>query len=111
MKKGYSVKKGVLASRGKYILITDADYAYPKSQLTRFIKTIEKGYDLAIGCRVLDESTYTLHPSFFRYVYTRHIMSRIFNSIVQTFIIKEILDTQCDFKCFRNEVAKNIFKK
>jgi len=110
MKKGYSVKRGVLASKGKYILITDADYAYPISQLPRFIKTLEEGYDIAIGCRVLKDSTYTMHPSLFPYVYIRHLISRLFNLIVRTFIVN-ILDTQCGFKCFKGEVAKNIFNK
>lgn len=110
MRKGYSVKKGILASRGKYILVTDADYAYPISQLPRFIKTLDEGYDLAIGCRVLKESTYTMHPSFFPYVYSRHLISRTFNLIVRMFLVN-ILDTQCGFKCFKSEVAKDIFKK
>jgi dolichyl-phosphate beta-glucosyltransferase len=40
--------------------------------------------------------------------FMREFMGRLFNLMVQLFILRGITDTQCGFKLFKAEVAKNI---
>ena len=41
----------------------------------------------------------------------RILIGRLGNLLIQLLLVKKIKDTQCGFKLFKNEVAKNIFKK
>jgi dolichyl-phosphate beta-glucosyltransferase len=109
--KGYSVTRGMLAARGRYRVFTDVDLAYPLDQVHRIVGELEAGHDVAIACRVLPESRYLMSPSFFHYLYTRHLMSRGFNKVVQTFLLPGILDTQAGLKGFTAEAAKLCFSR
>ncbi len=43
--------------------------------------------------------------------YIRHMMGRVFNFLVQLIALPGINDTQCGFKMFTHEAAKEIFKR
>jgi len=107
--KGYSVARGMLAARGRHRVFTDVDLAYPLDQVHRIVGDLVSGADVAIACRVLPESRYLMSPSFFHYLYTRHLMSRAFNSLVQIFLLPGILDTQAGLKGFTAEAARLCF--
>lgn len=109
--KGASVARGMLAARGRYRVFTDADLAFPLSEVNKILRNLEAGADVAIACRVLPESRYLMSPSFFHYLYTRHLMSRAFNKVVQTFLLPGILDTQAGLKGFTAEAAKLCFER
>ena len=109
--KGYSVTRGMLAARGRYRVFTDVDLAYPLDQVHRIVDELVNGADVAIACRVLPESRYLMSPSFFHYLYTRHLMSRAFNRVVQTFLLPGILDTQAGLKGFTAESAELCFSR
>src|SRR5438132_805892 len=49
--KGNAVRTGVMAARGDYILIDDADGASPIHELDRLHAQIENGADICIGSR------------------------------------------------------------
>jgi len=107
--KGYSVARGMLAARGRHRVFTDVDLAYPLDQVHRIVDELARGADVAIACRVLPESRYLMSPSFFHYLYTRHVMSRAFNRIVQAFLLPGILDTQAGLKGFTAAAAELCF--
>jgi dolichyl-phosphate beta-glucosyltransferase len=107
--KGYSVTRGMLAARGRHRVFTDMDLAYPLDQVHRIIADLASGADVAIACRVLPESRYLMSPSFFHYLYTRHLMSRAFNRLVQIFLLPGILDTQAGLKGFTADAARLCF--
>ncbi len=109
--KGFSVTRGMLAARGRHRVFTDVDLAYPLDQVERIVTELRAGHDIAIACRVLPESRYLMSPSFFHYLYTRHVMSRAFNKVVQTFLLPGILDTQAGLKGFTAEAAKLCFSR
>ena len=109
--KGYSVTRGMLAARGRYRVFTDVDLAYPLDQVQRIVGELASGADVAIACRVLPESRYLMSPSFFHYLYTRHLMSRAFNRVVQTFLLPGILDTQAGLKGFTAVAAELCFRR
>ena len=81
--KGFSVTRGMLAAGGAYRVFTDADLAFPLAEVNRILCDLEAGADVAIACRVLPESRYLMSPSYFHYLYTRHVMSRAFNLMVR----------------------------
>ncbi|MFZ3070125.1 MAG: glycosyltransferase family 2 protein, partial [Anaerolineaceae bacterium] len=39
----------------------------------------------------------------------RHLVGRVFNSLVRWVVLPGLQDTQCGFKCFRAEAAERIF--
>lgn len=109
--KGFSVTRGMLAARGRHRVFTDVDLAYPLDQIDRIVAELEAGADIAIACRVLPGSRYLMSPSFFHYLYTRHLMSRAFNKVVQTFLLPGILDTQAGLKGFTANAATLCFSR
>ncbi|MDE2058806.1 MAG: glycosyltransferase, partial [candidate division NC10 bacterium] len=87
MGKGYSIKKGVLEAKGRFILYTDADLAYPIEGIEAFLLPLwMKSHDVIVGSRVHAASLFYLHPRYFRYVYKRHLMSRFFNWVVRAIL-------------------------
>jgi hypothetical protein len=101
----------MLAARGRHRVFTDVDLAYPLDQVQRIVAELQGGHDIAIACRVLPESRYLMSPSFFHYLYTRHLMSRAFNKVVQAFLLPGILDTQAGLKGFTAEAARLCFTR
>jgi dolichyl-phosphate beta-glucosyltransferase len=109
--KGFSVRRGMSEGRGKYVLFMDIDLAYRLEDVDRIVHALEEGSDLAIACRTLPESVYIISPSFFHYLYTRHLMSRLFNFFVRLWLGLATRDTQAGLKGFRREAARKIFSR
>ena len=109
--KGHAVTRGMRAAVGNYRVFTDADLAYPASEVGKILADLEGGADVAIACRVLAESRYLMSPTFFSYLYTRHVMSRAFNALVRLTLIPRVLDTQAGLKGFTAHAAEIIFPR
>ena len=109
--KGFSVARGMAVARGACRVFTDADLAYPVAEIAKIVRDLEAGSDVAIACRVLPESRYLMSPSFFHYLYTRHVMSRVFNRVVRTALLPGILDTQAGLKGFTAPAAELVFPR
>ena len=109
--KGAGVARGMLAARGDFRVFTDADLAYPPPEIGKIVADLEAGADVAIACRVLPESRYLMSPSFFHYLYTRHVMSRVFNLMVRIVLLRDVLDTQAGLKGFTADAADTIFPR
>lgn len=102
--KGRAVKEGVLAARGRIILFSDADLSTPIAMLDRLLERIEAGADVAIGSRALAGSDVRIHQP-----RLRESLGKLFNAAVRRLIIPGIRDTQCGFKAFRREAARELF--
>jgi dolichyl-phosphate beta-glucosyltransferase len=109
--KGNAVTRGMRAAVGTFRVFTDADLAYPATEVGKILAELESGADVAIACRVLAESRYLMSPSFFSYLYTRHVMSRVFNAIVRWTLIPRVLDTQAGLKGFTAHAAEIVFPR
>jgi len=109
--KGFSVARGMLAASGALRVFTDADLAYPAEDIESIVDALEKGSDVAIACRVLPESRYVMSPTFFPYLFTRHAMSRAYNSVVRRLLRITVLDSQAGLKGFTREAARTIFPR
>lgn len=111
MGKGYSVSRGMRAARGAYRVFTDADLAYPTTEIDKILDALRAGADVAVACRVLPDSRYLMSPSFFSYLYTRHVMSRLFNALVRWTLIPHVRDTQAGLKGFTAAAAELVFPR
>lgn len=101
--KGLAVKLGMLAGRGKYLFICDADLSMPIEEVARFLPPQLEGYDVAIASREVEGARRYGEPAY------RHLMGRAFNFLVRLLAVPGFQDTQCGFKCFRRAVARDIF--
>ena len=101
--KGAAIRTGVLASTGDPVLVSDTDLSTP---LTEWVKLAERlpTRPIAIGSRALDEDLVRRRQPFYR-----QFMGKIFNGFVRTLAVHGIHDTQCGFKLFRGDVARDLF--
>lgn len=102
--KGLAVQRGMLAAQGQYRFICDADLSMPIEEVDRFIPPLLEEVDIAIASRELEDSVRFDEPAY------RHLIGRAFNTLVRLLAIPDIQDTQCGFKCFRAEVAEDLFR-
>lgn len=107
--KGAAVRTGMLGARGRFRLFMDADLAYPPADIGVVLERLQGGADVAISSRVHPESRYILRPSFFRYLYTRHLSGRFFNWLVRILLLPGISDTQAGLKGFTARAAEALF--
>lgn len=101
--KGAAVRTGMLAAQGNYRFICDADLSMPIEQVDRFLPPNLTDYDIAIASREVRGAVRYNEP------WHRHVMGRVFNTIVRLLAVPGLQDTQCGFKMFRGEVAEKLF--
>lgn len=102
--KGYSVRRGMLASRGDFALFSDADLSTPIYELERLLEGAQRGYDVTIGSRALRNSKIEVHQPFYR-----ELMGKAFNLILRSLGLSHFRDTQCGFKLFTRRAIDMIF--
>jgi dolichyl-phosphate beta-glucosyltransferase len=93
----------MIAGRGKYLFMCDADLSMPIGEVSKFLPPCLDGYDVAIASREGPGARRSGEPPY------RHFMGRIFNTTVRVLAIPQFQDTQCGFKSFRREVARDVF--
>jgi dolichyl-phosphate beta-glucosyltransferase len=103
--KGAAVQRGMLAARGEYRFMCDADLSMPVEEIIKFLPPNLQNFDIAIGSREAKGAVRYNEPSY------RHWGGRGINFLIQTLILPGLNDTQCGFKCFRAEVVEDIFKR
>lgn len=103
--KGNAVRRGMLAARGEYRFICDADLSMPIEDLPKFLPPALNDFDIAIGSREAKGSIRYNEPSY------RHIGGRAINFAIRSLILPGLNDTQCGFKCFRAATTENLFRK
>src|SRR4029450_10931264 len=100
MGKGYSIRNGILNSRGKYIIFTDVDMTYSMGNLLSVLERLESGAPLVVGNRRLPESVYVVNNALVKYVYRRHRGGMAFNKLVRLLFGLTTRDTQSGLKGF-----------
>ncbi|MGE0704704.1 MAG: dolichyl-phosphate beta-glucosyltransferase [Vicinamibacterales bacterium] len=101
--KGGAVKAGLMAARGDYRFICDADLSMPVEELRRFLPPVAPEFDVAIGSREGKLARRVGEPAY------RHAMGRLFNHLVQRLALPGIEDSQCGFKMFTADAVDAIF--
>jgi len=102
--KGAAVRTGVLAALGRLVLFADADGATPIEEERRLAEAIAHGADVAVGSRLL------AGPGVRRTrAWARGLAGRWFAAVARRVLGLSIRDTQCGFKMFRAEAARQLF--
>ncbi|MDB5075272.1 MAG: putative glycosyltransferase [Chloroflexi bacterium] len=103
--KGSAVRGGMLAATLPYVMLCDADLSMPVEELDLFVEVLDSGCQIAVGSRELPDSKRYHEPA------RRHVMGRVFNLVVKLLLAIGMNDTQCGFKAFRREVARDLFSR
>ena len=98
------MRRGVEESRGRRVLLCDADLSTPIEELVSLESRLADGADLAIGSRGLDDSAVRRHQPLYR-----ELMGKTFNRIIRCLGIRGVRDTQCGFKLLDGDVARRLF--
>ncbi len=101
--KGLAVKVGMLAARGEYRFICDADLSMPIEEIVQFLPPHADGYDIIIASREGKGARRIGEPEY------RHIIGRINNWIIKLTALRGFEDTQCGFKMFNRTAAEDLF--
>lgn len=101
--KGFAVRTGCLEARGRLVLVTDADLSTP---IYEWEKLAARGVPVAIGSRAVDESLVKEEQPLYR-----KALGKLFNRLVRLVAVPGIRDTQCGFKLFSREAAREIFSR
>ena len=102
--KGYSVRNGMLHTRGRIVLFSDADLSSPIEEAPKLFGALEQGADIAIGSRWLRAETQT-----HRQPLHRQLFGRIYNLVLRLTLGLQFADTQCGFKAFKQPAVQAIF--
>jgi len=101
--KGASVRRGVLASRGRTVVLCDADMNVPAFEIPRLLEALESA-EVAIGSR-------SVAPAEVKRGWGRNVTGWSFRAIRRLLLLPDIGDTQCGFKAFTRRAAEVIFTK
>ncbi len=105
--KGYTVREGMLAANGRIRLFSDADNSTDISHFDQMQPLFEKGYDVVIGSRDGKDAEgagqAVPQPA------VKRFLGNSGNLFIQIVAVPGIWDTQCGFKAFTAEAAKQIF--
>ena len=105
--KGASVRTGMLAAEGHVVLFSDADLSAPIEETPKLVEPILSGeVPVAIGSRGLDKSLIGVHQSA-----ARELAGRSFNVLMRLMTGMPFRDTQCGFKAFRRDAARDVFSR
>ena len=103
--KGLAVRHGMLVAKGQYRFMCDADLSMPIAEVNKFLPPAIQDLDVAIGSREVKGAVRYDEP------FHRHFGGRFVNLLIRFLILPQLQDTQCGFKCFRAEVAEDLFRR
>lgn len=101
--KGGAIREGVLAAKGGVIIFTDADLAYGLEPVAQFTEKIKTSH-IVTGTRRQDTNIAE------NYGFARTLASKTFSDIAESLLHLGVGDTQCGFKAYRADVAKELFQ-
>ncbi len=100
--RGRAVKKAWRKSTADISIYMDVDLSTDLSSLPKLIGGLEKGYDIAIGSRLMPGSKVINRPI------KREILSRVYNILIKIFFQVHFSDAQCGFKAVTKKVVKQL---
>jgi dolichyl-phosphate beta-glucosyltransferase len=99
--KGGAVRKGMLEAGGEYIFFIDADGSTSIVEIDKFITHFSPEFDIYIAVRTIKHEA-PFKRQFFGYGY-------IF--LANIFLQMNVSDFTCGFKCYRHDIAQEIFSR
>lgn len=104
--KGAALRAGVAATTGARVLLMDADLATPIEELEPLARALDSGYKVATGSRAVSTSNVTRPQSPLRV-----LLGRAGNLWIRSLAVPGVHDTQCGFKLFDGDVARQLFAR
>ncbi|MCK9393874.1 MAG: dolichyl-phosphate beta-glucosyltransferase [Candidatus Paceibacterota bacterium] len=104
--KGFAVKTGVLSASGEIVIFLDADNSTSLSHIKEVVTLIGDGYEVVIGSRDTKGSNVVEKQPLVRLG-----IGKIFSLFTKNIGLSTYNDTQCGFKGFKSESAKDIFSR
>ena len=104
--KGAAVRAGMLHATGDLVVFTDADMATPPDELVPLVRALETA-DAAYGSRVQPDGSdmRASQPGW------RRLLGKTFHLLASAWVVGPVQDTQCGFKGFRREIARDVFAR
>ena len=102
--KGAALRRGVLATTGRTVLLCDADLSTPIEELERLREQLDEA-ELVMASRGLSTSRVETHQPFYR-----EWMGKTFNALIRLLGVRGFRDTQCGFKLLDGDVARQLFQ-
>jgi dolichyl-phosphate beta-glucosyltransferase len=104
--KGAAVRRGMLEARGQIRVMCDADGSMPPDELPKLLAPIVSCQAaIAIGSRYVAGAKTDVKQPFYRVLW-----SRLCNRVIQKSLVPGVRDTQCGFKAFTAEAARDLFR-
>ena len=104
--KGAAIRAGVAVTRGARVLVMDADLATPIEELAQLERALEAGAEIATASRAVGSSDVRRAQS-----PVRVLLGRLGNLWIRGWAVPGILDTQCGFKLFAGDVARDLYSR
>jgi glycosyltransferase involved in cell wall biosynthesis len=101
--KGRCIKQGVIASKGEFIIVCDADFPVLFSDMINLLENLTNA-DISLGNRYLPESHFIIIPPLHR-----RLISIVFRFLVSLLFGLKNFDTQCGIKAFKRSAALTLF--
>lgn len=105
--KGYAIRTGVAAASGTYIMFADSGLCIPYQNVLAGLRMIQNGdCEIAHGSRKLEASK-IIRPQ----AWHRRVTARLFRWLTVRWmrVPTSLSDTQCGFKIYHGEVARELF--
>jgi dolichyl-phosphate beta-glucosyltransferase len=104
--KGFSVRQGVINSKGDAVFIIDTDLYVMINEFSKLRRWYVFGYPFCIGSKKRKGCSRSID-----FPISRKILGRFYSLLVKLFLLKGIEDTQCGFKLYEGRAAREIFSK
>ena len=104
--KGAAVKAGMVAADGELVIFTDADMATPPDEIPLLVDALDT-VDAAYGSRIQPDGSdmRASQPAW------RRALGKTFHALASLWVVGPVQDTQCGFKGFRRDVARDVFAR
>jgi glycosyltransferase involved in cell wall biosynthesis len=99
---GSAYLAGFAASRGRYIVMADADLTYDFNEIPRFVAELEKGAEMVIGDRMDN-----IQPGAMPWLH-RYIGNPILTGLLNLFFRTGISDAHCGMRALRRDVLPRL---
>lgn len=104
--KGAAVRAGMLDARGDLVTFADADMATPPDQIPLLVAALGEA-DVALGSRIQPDGSdmRATQPGY------RRFLGKVFHALASLWVVGPVQDTQCGFKGFTREAARDLFAR
>jgi glycosyltransferase involved in cell wall biosynthesis len=99
---GSAYLAGFAASRGRYIVMGDADLTYDFREIPRFVEKLEDGAELVMGDRMDN-----IHPGAMPWLH-RYVGNPVLTGILNVFFRTGVKDAHCGMRALRRDVLPRL---